>query len=231
MPSWTRLRSAAVAGSLRRPELIGYLPVAATTAVAGALGRRVVLASAKSALVPILQAGAWWRANRDPLLYAATSAGWLGDIVLLPPSADRSVVDQRRELRCGAVAFGLQQVGYVAMMARSRVRPKGSRAVALVAWLAGLSLLDTLAGEGSAPDPIITTYGVLLGAMATMAWSAPSRAMQCGGVLFLASDSMILVRDVLLTGRLSRALAEAFVLGTYATAQALLIGELVKQPR
>ena len=111
-------------------------------------------------------------------------------------------------------------------MARAGVRPQPRRVVAVLPWLAGLSVLDTVTGAGSAPDPIITAYGVLLGGMAIMAWSSPSTAMQTGGVLFLASDSMILIREKVLSATMARAAAEAFVLGTYAAAQALLIRAL-----
>ena len=231
MPSWSRLRAAVVAAVRRRPELVAYVPLATVTALSGALDRRRVHAVTKSVLVPTLQAGACARGSRDPLLYAASSAGWLGDILLLPRRGTPSVEAQRHQLRSGAVAFGVQQIGYMAMMARNGVRPKAGRMAAVVPWLACLSVLDMRGGEASAPDPIMTTYGVLLGGMTTMAWSAPSRAMQCGGVLFLASDSMILIREVLLEGRVPRVLAEVFVLGTYAAAQAMLIGELVTRRR
>lgn len=196
------------------------------TAVAAALERRALLAVTKSALIPTLQLGAWLRGSRDPLLFGATSAGWLGDVLLLPREGDRSASDERRQLRCGAMAFGVQQVGYVALMARAGVRPKVARVATVAPWLGGLSILDTLMGDGAAPDPIITTYGVLLGGMTVMAWSSPTTTTSAGGVLFLASDSMILIRELLLKRRLTRGLAEAFVLGSYAVAQALLINGL-----
>lgn len=226
MSSWSRLRSSVAAQVRRRPELVAYVPLAVATAAAGALDRRTVLVAVKSALVPTLQVGAWLRGSQDPVLYGATAAGWLGDLILLPRAGEQSAASQRRQLRSGAVAFGVQQIGYVTLMARSGIRPKASRVAAVVPWLGGLSALDTLGGDSAAPDPIITAYGVLLGGMTTMAWSSSTRAMQTGGVLFLASDSMILIREVLLKRRLPRAAAEAFVLGTYAAAQALLVLEL-----
>ena len=228
MSSWSRLRSTVVAQVRSRPELAVYVPLAVATAAAGALDRRPLLVAAKSALVPTLQVGAWLRGSRDPLLYGATSAGWLGDVILLPRREVPSVAAERRQLRSGAIVFGVQQIGYVTLMARSGIRPRASRIAAVVPWLGGLSALDTLSGESSAPDPIITAYGVLLGGMTTMAWSSPNRAMQAGGVLFLASDSMILIREVLLKARLPRAAAEVFVLGTYAAAQALLVGQVAR---
>ncbi|KYH43980.1 lysoplasmalogenase [Branchiibius sp. NY16-3462-2] len=226
MPTWSRLRSTVRTQVRRRPALVVYVPLAVTTATAGALDRRPVLIATKSALVPTLQVSAWLRGGLQPLLCGATTAGWIGDLILLPRAREQSDASQRRQLRSGAIAFGIQQVGYVTLMARGGIRPKASRVAAVVPWLGGLSALDTLAGESSAPDPIITAYGVLLGGMTTMAWSSPTRAMQIGGVLFLASDSMILIREVLLKRRLPRAAAEAFVLGTYAAAQALLVDEL-----
>lgn len=226
MSPWFRIQSAVVARARRRPELIAYVPLAVTTAVAGALDRRRVLIVAKSALVPTLQVGAWLRGARNPMLFGSTTAGWIGDLILLPRATAPSPAEERRQLRAGAIAFGVQQIGYLALMARSGVRPKASRVTAVVPWLGGLAVLDARAGESSAPDPIITTYGVLLVGMTTTAWSSPARAMQTGGVLFLASDSMILIREVLLARRVPRAAAEAFVLGTYAAAQALLLGHL-----
>ncbi|PWJ24776.1 YhhN-like protein [Branchiibius hedensis] len=226
MSSWPRLRSAVVARVRQRPELVVYVPLAVATAAAGALGRRPLLVVAKSALVPTLQAGAWLRGSRDPILFGATSAGWLGDVILLPRPHTQPADAERRQLRCGAIAFGLQQIGYVTLMARAGVRPRPRRVVAVLPWLGGLSVLDTVTGAGSAPDAIITAYGVLLGGMAIMAWSSPSTAMQTGGVLFLASDSMILIREKVLSATMARAATEAFVLGTYAAAQALLIRAL-----
>lgn len=209
--------------------MVAYVPLALGTALSGAFDRQLLHAVTKSALVPTLQIGAWVRGNRDPVLLGASSAGWLGDVILLPRTGASSPEAQRRQLRWGAVAFGVQQIGYIGLLARAGVRPQWRRLAVVAPWLGGLSALDMLGGEGSAPDPIITTYGVLLGGMTTMAWSTRSTAMQCGGVLFLASDSMILIREVLVKGRVPRALAEVFVLSTYAAAQALLIGELATQ--
>lgn len=219
MPSWLR-------PSASRPELVAFVPTAVVAAVSGALGHRRTHAVSKSLVVPVLQAGLAARRQTGWLLLAARGAGWCGDVLLLPPDGDESAADERRRLRRGAVAFGIQQIGYCTLMWRAGVRPTAWRAAVVIAGLGALSALDTVKGDG-APDAVITAYGVLLGAMTTLAWSSGSAQLRAGGLLFLASDAMILVREVLLRNPAGRAIAEAFVLGTYASAQALLVAGLV----
>lgn len=209
-----------------RPELVAFVPLAITAAGAAATGHRRALMVSKSLLVPTLQAGVLARRTGDCSLFLAATAGWLGDIVLLPAASERSPEAERRQLRTGAVAFGVQQVGYSALMWRRGVRPQVRRVAVVAAWLAALATLDARAGSSSAPDWVLTGYGVLLGGMTALAWSSGRGDLRAGGVLFLASDSVILVRELLLTRPWSRAAAEAFVLGTYASAQALLVGRL-----
>ena len=73
---------------------------------------------------------------------------------------------------------------------------------------------------------MISGYGALLGTMAATAMAAPDRDLARGGALFLASDSMIMLRQLFLRQPVSRGAAEAFVLANYALAQRHLVDGL-----
>ena len=217
-----------------RPERAAYVALAAATTVTGVLERHRAQAWVKTPLVPMLQVGLVRRARASrpaglATLLAATTGAAVGDWFMLGASTDDE--HGRSRLRAGASAFGVQQAGYIALLLRSGHRPSRRTAVPVAAVLAALAALESCSGDGgpSAPDPVLTGYGVLLGSMAALAMSAPDgsrRGVQVGGAAFLASDATILLREHVLRGPRARAAAEAFVLVTYTVAQALLVDGL-----
>lgn len=216
-----------------RPERVAYVVAAAVTSAAGALGQRRLHSATKMALVSLLQAGLARDARQTcpkgltSLLLGTTAAG-VGDAILLP-RVD-AAGEPRRQLRLGAAAFSVQQVIYTGMLTHAGARPTARTVAPVAAVLLGLATLDT-ATEGR-PDLVVSGYGALLGAMAATALSAgrlgddARRWLPAGGAAFLASDALILVREQLLTGRTSRAIAQGAVLASYALAQALLVDGL-----
>lgn len=73
------------------------------------------------------------------------------------------------------------------------------------------------------PDPVVATYGALLVAMAVLAQDDARTAR--GGAVFLASDALIVARQLLPHGRLRRA-ADTLVMATYTAALAILVDAL-----
>lgn len=213
------------------PERAAYLAAAITTTVADAAGQHRLHGVSKAAMVPALQVSVLRRwdvlsAQSRTALLGSTAAALVGDVLLIDPAGGESEAESRRRLRRGAAAFGVQQIGYVLLLRRLGARPRWRTALPVAALLAGLAGLDT--AKESAPDPVVTSYGLLLGAMAAHAAESEDRRIRWGGTAFLASDAMILVREQLLAERAGadRA-AGAFVLATYAFAQRALIDGFV----
>ncbi|MBZ5735832.1 lysoplasmalogenase [Nocardioides sp. TRM66260-LWL] len=203
-----------------------YGVVAVATAVAGAREHRPSLVPTKGALMPLLASAVTTGRDRG-LLRTALAAAWAGDLALLPPRAPEDDAAARRRLRRGAAAFAVQQAAYLTLLARRGHRPRPAVAAAVGAWLGTLAVLDVRAGGGR-PDPVVTGYGLLLGTMAATALGSNDGELRTGGGMFLASDSAILLRELLLSDHRTRALAEAFVLLTYADAQWHLVQGLAR---
>lgn len=218
-----------------RPERVAYLATAAATTVAGALDLHQVHALTKASMVPALQGTVLrrWSALDSGArvgLIGATAAALVGDVLLVAPADGESEGESRRRLRRGASAFAVQQLGYLWLLRGQGVRPRRRSVIPVGVILAGLAALDT--AKQSAPDPVVTGYGLLLGAMSAHALEASDPRIRWGGAAFLASDAMILVREQLLRDRpgAERA-AQAFVLSTYALAQRWLVDGLVAGAR
>jgi uncharacterized membrane protein YhhN len=215
-----------------RPERAAYAAVSVATTVAGAMGQHRAHALAKVAMVPALQGSVIRRwgdlcgKSRTGLI-GATTAALVGDVLLVSPAEGESDETARRRLRRGAAAFGVQQLGYLGMLRYLGARPRWRTAVPVAVLLAGLAALDT--AKESRPDPVVTAYGVLLGAMSAHAMEASDPRIRLGGTAFLASDATILVREQLLRDRPQAQLAAgAFVMTTYALAQRWLIDGFVE---
>lgn len=209
------------------PERVAFVATSAATILAGGMQQHRVHAVAKAAMVPALQGSVvrHWTGlsgGSRAVLLGSTAAALVGDVLLVPPAEGESDRDSRRRLRRGAAAFGVQQLGYIGTLHHLGARPRWRTAVPAVALLAGLAALDT--AKESAPDPVVTSYGVLLGTMAVHAMEADDGRIRLGGAAFLASDAMILVREQLLGEQPTAKLAAgAFVLATYALAQRWLV--------
>ncbi|WP_232676561.1 lysoplasmalogenase family protein [Nocardioides sp. R-C-SC26] len=200
-----------------------YAATAVATALAGALERRRPLMVSKSLLMPVLQAR-----PSPPLLRVALAAAWVGDVALLPPASPEDDAAARRRLRRGAAAFAVQQGAYLVAMRRAGITPATRVAVPVAVWMGALASLDARARR-SAVDPMIAGYGALLAAMAATAMSSQDPVVARGGASFLASDSTILMRELLLRSHASRALAEGLVLSSYAFAQWSLVDGLTRR--
>lgn len=193
---------------------------AVVTAVAGAIGWRRTLAVSKSLIVPLLQ-----DKRMSSTLRVALAGAWAGDVILLPPRIPEDEAAARRRLHRGAAAFAVQQMGYLTLMRRAGISPKAKVAVPVALWLAGIAVLDGRI-RGRAPDPWISGYGLLLGTSTITAMSSGDAALRRGGAVFVASDSMIMLRELLLKDPTARAVAEGFVLLSYALAQRSLVDGL-----
>ncbi|AKU19039.1 hypothetical protein VV02_17260 [Luteipulveratus mongoliensis] len=218
-----------------RPERAAYVALAAATTVTGALENHRWQAFVKTPLVPMLQVGLLRRAGAAQpaglaALLVATTGAAVGDWFMLESGRAADAGEQRRLLRIGASAFGVQQAGYIALLARAGYRPTRRTVLPVAAGLAGLAVLDS--AETRQPDPIVTAYGLLLGTMTAFATGGRPGArgmrhrISAGGAAFFASDATIMIREHLLHGRRTRAVAEAFVLVSYTAAQAALVDGL-----
>lgn len=201
---------------------VAYLAAAATTTIAAAAGRRRTHVASKWLLMPVLAADVLLDQQTAPgrrgALAAALAGAWVGDVVLALPTDDARL--ERRRLRQGATAFAAQQSVYLTLLTRDGARPRLATAAPLVLGLLGAAAVDS--SDGSAPDPVLVGYGVLLGAMGCLAAGDGDRRIRWGGRLFVASDIAIMVRSALLRSDRAERAGQAFILATYTAAQLLL---------
>lgn len=219
-----------------RPDLLGYVPLAVVTTAADVLGRDRTHLVSKLTLAPTLAAGVLaTRSGRSPgrtgTLLAALAGSTVGDWYMYRSS--RSEGDRARALmRRGAGAFGVQQAGLVALLLHDGARPARGPVAVTATTLAGLAVLD---GDGGAPDPVLTGYGLLLGSMAALSMGdggrrRHGRAVALGGALFLVSDAAIIVGQRCARTPRARAISSGVVLSTYTAALALLVHGLRDEP-
>ena len=215
-----------------------YVGASVLTSGGAALGAGKLHAATKYAIAPLLMADVATRpgafdAERRPTtvtLLTALAGSALGDHFMLAESRTSGLA-ARAHLRRGASCFAVQQLGLMSVLARAgyRWRPRPTRAAGVA--LAALAVVDGVAARRDAgpstPDPIVAAYGVSLAAMAALTQGAPtgrraSRRIAVGGPLFLASDAVIVARQLLPTGAL-RNLSDGVVMATYTAALALLV--------
>lgn len=219
-----------------RADLLAYVPAAVTTTVAAVLGRHRTHATSKMLIAPTLAAGVVATrsercARRNGTLLAALAGSTVGDWFMYRSSRTTGVTS-RQQMRWGASAFGVQQVGLIGLLLHDGARPRTVPATAAGAVMAGLGLLDS---DGRLPDPVIGSYGLLLGSMSALAMGEGSspragRAIALGGGLFLLSDAAIIVGQRFADTPGSRALADGVILSTYTAALALLVHGLREDP-
>lgn len=230
LPGWAAARNtvgmthALVAGRARTLSRL----IAAVTTVTSATGPRRLHGATKMLLAPSLQAElvATPATNAStgvrPALLLATTASTVGDWFMYREGDAPSPALARREMRRGATAFAAQQMLLVGLMARRGDRPRPAATCCAAGVLGALAHLET-GHEAGPPDPVLTAYGLTLGAMAATAQADADPRVRAGGALFLASDALIIVRQHLLRGRVTRAVAELAVMGSYAAALTLLV--------
>lgn len=166
------------------------------------------------------------------LLLGSLTAATVGDVFMIDPDDDT-------RLRNGARSFAVMQAGYSAVLARRGARPTVPALVPrLLSWLGAAALLRARARTVA---PTLTGYGAVLGTMSTLSAdpalapgarvvagtvvpTAGARSrLGVGGLLFLGSDSLIVVRRLFVRGDTGRRVVEGAVLASYVAAQALLV--------
>ncbi|ABG97307.1 conserved hypothetical protein [Rhodococcus jostii RHA1] len=207
------------------------------TVVGAVTGRERWQQVAKPLIAPALAARVLRRrADTDPadaaLLLAGLTAATVGDVFMIDPDDDARLVR-------GASSFAVMQVGYSALLLRRGARPTAPALLPRFAgWAGAAALLRGRAKEVAVP---LTTYGSLLGTTSTLSADpslAPGAAVVAnvavpgadrrswlgvGGMLFTASDGLIVVRRLFIRGERGRAVAEGVILASYAAAQLLLV--------
>lgn len=219
-----------------RADLLAYVPAAITTTVAAMAGRHRTHAVSKMLVAPTLAAGvvATWSERcpkRGSTLLVALAGSTVGDWFMYRSSRSTGAVS-RQQMRLGASAFGVQQIGLIGLLHHDGARLRPVPTVAAATVMAGLAVLDS---DGGAPDPVLGTYGVLLGSMSALAMGEGSspragRTIALGGALFLLSDAAIIVGQQLADTPARRAVADGVVLSTYTAALALLVHGLREEP-
>lgn len=173
----------------------------------------------------------------NALLGVATVASLVGDQLMLEEEFAPDQDSADAWIKKGASAFAVNHVATVSLALRHGARPGPAELLPRVAGLVeGLTLLATRRRHMLLP---LGAYSKLLAVMSTVMASPqlsdgtedsdPRRALELGGMLFLASDATILHRQLFL-GRESQAgaVAEGWVLASYCAAQALLFSGLAK---
>lgn len=212
-----------------RADLLAYVPAAVTTTVAAMTGRDRVHLVSKLALAPTLAAGvAATRSTRSrgrsTTLLVALGGSLAGDWFMYRSGRTEGAVS-RQQMRLGASAFAVQQVGLIRLLLRDGARPRPVPTAGAAGVMAVLAVLDS---DGGVPDPVLGGYGVLLGAMSALAMGEGGsprarRGVALGGSLFLLSDAAIIVSQRYATTPARRAVADGVVLSTYTAALGLLV--------
>lgn len=215
-----------------RADLLAYVPAAVTTTVAAMAGRDRAHLVSKLALAPTLAAGvAATRSTRSPgrttTLLVALGGSLVGDWFMYRSDQTEGATS-RQQMRLGASAFAVQQVGLIRLLLQDGARPRPVPSVTAAGVMAVLAVLDS---DGSLPDPVLGGYGVLLGSMSALAMGEgrsprARRGVALGGALFLLSDAAIIVGQEYATTPGRRALADGVILSTYTAALALLVHSL-----
>ena len=219
-----------------RTDLLAYVPAAVTTTVAAMVDRHRTHVVSKMLIAPTLATGVVATRSqrcgrRNAALLAALAGSTTGDWFMYRSS--RTVgVESRQQMRLGASAFGVQQVGLIGLLLHDGARPKRVPALTAAGVMAGLAVLDS---DGGVPDPVIGSYGVLLGSMSALAMGEGSspragRAIALGGGLFLLSDAAIILGQSYADGPARRMVADGVILATYTAALALLVHGLREDP-
>lgn len=222
-----------------------FAAASAATVVGGVLGNEKVQKVAKPLMMPALAVRVL-RRSRDTdrvdtaLLVTGLAAATVGDVFMIEPD------DDSRILR-GAGSFAVMQAVYSAVLARHGARPTRPAVLQRIpAVLGAAGLLGATNPQVAAP---LTAYGSLLATTATLAADpavAPGATtvagvavpaadrrtwLAAGGLAFTASDGTIVVRRALLKDPRARAVAEGFVLATYALAQLSMVEGMLASAR
>lgn len=242
MVNFKSFKAAARALAPTTPEK-ALLAGASTALVVGGVNRSKPIEQVVKPLVMTAIGIGLWR-TRDQrgtidniLLGKAAVASLVGDQLMLEEefASDPDAAD--KWIRRGAAAFAVNHVATVSLALRHGARPGAAEFLPRVAGLAeGIGLLAARRPHMLLP---LGGYSKLLAVMSSVMASPqltegtedsdPRRALELGGMLFLASDATILHRKVFLEKESAAgAAAEGWVLASYCAAQALLFSGLAK---
>lgn len=219
--------------ALLRSALAGFLPFVLLSAIhigARALGADELAAWTKLTLMPLLAVAAWWglhgtgatrlSAGRLPktLLFAALFFSWLGD-------GAGAFFPFAPELPVMLGAFGVAHICYIRLMSRyaaERAFPRWALVFPLW-WVLMLVLLWPVLGGLAAA---VAAYGIVLAGTAATA-ARCGTMVASGGVLFLASDTLLSFR--IFMPEAMPAWTSAMVMLTYCAGQGLIVAGLLRR--
>jgi len=198
----------------------GFVPFAVASLVHVsflAVGSAAPAALTKLLLMPLLAAGVLWAAwgdardRRAALLLSALGLSWLGDEAAL-------FFPVLPELPAMLAFFGIAHVLYIWLFLRHLARrPAHGWAILYGVWWIGM--LAVLFPRLGALTAAVAVYGLVLGGTATSA-ARGNRITAAGGLLFLASDSVLAFR--LFTPEAMPDWTSPLVMLTYCLGQGLL---------
>ncbi len=184
-----------------------FAALATADAVLAAAGRDRQRWITKPLLVPVLMPG------RGRATQRALALGWAGDIALLG-SGDAA-------FQAGLVSFLASHLAWISALRR---QPGGGRlranpGLAVPPLAAAVTVNAYLWSRTGAHRVPVLLYSAALAAMTLTALDQRSPAAGAGGLLFLASDSLLALSKF---GGIELPVGDALVMATYAAAQALL---------
>ncbi|MFI5431514.1 lysoplasmalogenase [Rhodococcus baikonurensis] len=214
-----------------------FAAATAVTVVGAVVGNERVQQIAKPLIAPALAARVLRKRSETEtadtaLLLAGLAAATVGDVFMIDPDNDARLIK-------GASSFAVMQASYSALLLRRDARPtRAALRPRISGWSTASGLLRAKAPSVSTP---LTGYGLMLGTTSTLS-ADPALAPQSkavldvvvpnkdrrswlglGGVLFTASDGLIVVRRLFIRGTAGRAAAEGVILASYAGAQLMLV--------
>ncbi|MFW0792049.1 lysoplasmalogenase [Gordonia sp. CPCC 205333] len=213
-----------------------YGAASAAATVTGALGLRGAAGATKPiplVLLGIRVVGSDELSKFDrALVGGALAASAIGDVWMYQEEFAADDADKDQNLRFGAATFGVAQGLYSAALYRRGAR-FSVRALAPRLAVMG-EPAAVLAKFRPGVLPVLGPYGWALASMSMFASTSGTRRAALGGIVFQASDLAIINRRHLLAADdarigLARKVVEGWVLGSYFTAQALLVDGLVKR--
>ncbi|RPA62335.1 lysoplasmalogenase [Gordonia oryzae] len=224
-----------------------YALASGVAAITGAYGSRRAAALTKPVPLALLavEVGRRWHTRApvdNALLGAAVVCSAAGDRAMLTEEFTPTTPEDQRtrlplahplstkdsRLALGAALFAGAQLSYCALLWRRGARPRVREVAPRM-----LALAESAAVIGYHRPRLLSVlgpYGNTLATMSALAASAPTGqpTLRIGGLLFLASDLSILNRRHLMSNPVRRRAVEVWVLASYFTAQALLVGTLAE---
>ena len=201
---------------MARRATVAFAALAAADTLLAATGHDRPRWLTKPLLMPVLMAG------RDRPAQRALALGGAGDVALLGRG--------EAAFTAGLVSF---LAGHVAWIVALRQRPGGghlrARPVLAAPHVATFGAMNAYLWKRTGQDRIpVLVYSAALLAMSLTALDTGSPRTAAGGALFLASDTLLALDKF---GDLRLPAHEGLVMASYASAQALLAGYPMGEPR